>query len=393
MKKKLKILHTMTWLAPGGGVDNNVYLTIEGLKEEYDFHLAVGHEIYHNDFKNIPGLKIHINPTLDKTLNLVGDLKALFYFYKLIKKERYDIVHTHETKASLLSRIAAWAAGCPFIIYGLHGVTFNDPLSKLRRKIYILIEKFTVWMCHCIVSVSKDTISIYHQNNIGKKIPFHVAYSGIDTKKFTLGKLPSSKYRELRSSLGIAEDDFVIINVGRFSFSKAQRFTIKAFSNIKKEFPKSKLLLVGDGELIEDCKQQVAGLSLKDDVIFYGFSNDIVPLLYISNLMMLTSLREGLPRVVVEAGLCKKGTVSFEVEGIREVVVPKYHEFIVPQYDVDKLTKKTLKLMKDDNLRNQYGEEEFEHTFNNWDYSKMVCKLRKIYNGEKVKEKQIIEFA
>lgn len=380
--KKLKVLHTMTWLAPGGGVDINVLLTINGLKDEYDFDLIVGHEIYHNDFENVEDLKIFISKDLDKTFNLWGDLKALWYFYKVMKKEKYDIVHTHETKASLIGRIAAWMAGVPYIIYGLHGVTFNDPMSDLRRKIYIGIEKYTTWMVDYIVTVSQDTIDQYHINNITTKIPYGVVYSGIDTKKFTGYQQTEAQRREIITPLGISDDDFVITNIGRFSNSKAQRYTIEVFSKIKKDFPNTKLLLIGDGELIEDCKSQVAELGLSDDVIFYGFTTDIIPLVHNSDLMMITSLREGLPRVVVEASLCGKPTIGFQVEGIREIILPKYHEYIVPQYDVETLTKQTLKLMKDKNLRAEFGKDQQKRASESWDFSNMNASLRKIYNKE-----------
>jgi glycosyltransferase involved in cell wall biosynthesis len=378
-EKKLKILHTMTWLAPGGGVDKNVYFSIDDLKDEFEFHLAVGKDIFHNDFKNIEGLPIFICENLERTLKPWKDFKSIFYFYRLIKKEKYDIVHTHETKASLISRIAAWFAGCPYIIYGLHGVTFNDPLSKARRLIYILIEKTTMWMCDYVVSVSKNTLDIYHEHNLGKNIPSQVAYSGIDTQHFIKSALNPNEKQALRAKLGFKETDKIIVNIGRFSFAKAQRYTIECFSKVKKTHPEAKLLFVGDGELMDDCKKQLEELGLKNDVVFYGFCENIAPLLYISDIMMLTSLREGLPRVVVEAALCKIPTVAFEVEGIREIVVPQFHEFIVPQYDVEGLTEKTLKLLKSSDIYQNYTDTCFAHAVQNWDFKEMTRRLRNIY--------------
>lgn len=370
----------MTWLAPGGGVDKNVFHTINGLKDEFEFHLAVGSDIFHNEFERIEGLPIHIIQDLKRNLKPWKDLKSTWAFYKLIKKEKYDIVHTHETKASLFSRIAAWFAGCPNIIYGLHGVTFNDPLSKARRLIYIAIEKLTVWMCDHIVSVSQDAVDIYHQNGIAKKISYDIVYSGIDTRKFSEGKPSDEELTKLKESLGFSSDDLVIINVGRFSFAKAQRYTIEAFAKIKEQLPNCKLLFVGDGELREDCEKQVADLGLSDSVHFYGFTEDLIPLLYCADISMLTSLREGLPRVVVEAGLCSKPTVAFQVEGIREVLLEEFHDFIVPQEDVDSLIEVTLKLLKDHDLRIDYGAKEQAFTKGQWDYSNMNNSLRRIYN-------------
>ncbi len=150
MRNKPKILHTMTWLAPGGGVDNNVYLAISGLREEFDFHFAVGGQIHKNDFEKIKGLKIYVCKDLVRQINPLKDLKALYYFWKLIRKEKYDIVHTHETKASFISRIAAHAAGCKYIIYGLHGVTFNDPHSRIRGFIYTFLNLLMYHMTHYV---------------------------------------------------------------------------------------------------------------------------------------------------------------------------------------------------------------------------------------------------
>jgi len=175
----------MTWLAPGGGVDNEVYLAIKHLIKDFDIELAVGYDIQHNNFENIEGLKIHIVKNMGRKIHPIKDALALWELYRLIKKNKYNIVHTHETKASLLGRIAAWLAGTKNIIYGLHGVTFNDPHNKVKRNFYIWLERLTVGCASLIIAVGKDTIDQYHQNNIGKNISCKIVYSGIDTEKFT----------------------------------------------------------------------------------------------------------------------------------------------------------------------------------------------------------------
>jgi len=373
-------LHTMTWLAPGGGVDKNVFYTISNLRNEYEFHLAVGEDIFHNEFQKIDDLKIFICPYLKRHLNLWEDIKSVFFFYKLIKKNKYDIVHTHETKASLISRVAAWLAGCPTIIYGLHGVTFNDPHSKIRRLIYIIIEKLTIRMNDYIVSVSQDVINVYHKNNIGKKIPYSVAYSGIDTELF-IGELPETEKKMLlKKRLGINKDEKVLINIGRFSYSKGQRFTIEAFHRLLCLDKNLKLLLVGEGEEMENCKRMVGDLGLDEKVIFYGFSNNVHELCSLADILILTSLREGLPRVVVEASLCKVPTVAFEVEGIKEAIPANFHEFIVKQNDIESLVGKIHDLLNSEKIYTQYACEAYQNALSNWDFRTMTNTLRHIYN-------------
>ena len=358
-------------------MDNNVLLTIKGLIDEFEFHLAVGTTIDHNDFKDIEGLKIFYMEDMIRPVHPIKDLKAIWYLYKLIKREKYDVVHTHEAKASLVTRIAGWMAGCPCIVFGLHGVTFNDPHSKLKRLFYILLEKLTVPPSHHIVSVSQDCIDQYHEENIGRNIPYTIAYSGIDTSKFRNAN--RTKALEERRSLGIADSDKVLMNVGRFSFAKAQRYTIEAFAKAKTNHPNLKLVFVGFGELKDECEAQCKELGVIDDVIFYGFSDNIPQVFAMADVNVLTSLREGLPRVVVESALMKVPTACFEVEGIHEIINNGESGFIVPQYDVEALTDKINVLLSSDDLRSEFGQKAHDHAMARWDYNVMNAQLKDLY--------------
>jgi len=271
-------------------------------------------------------------------------------------------------------------AGTKIIIYGLHGVPFNDPLSKLVRNFYIWIEKLTIWMNDFIVTVGQDTIDQYHVNNIGKKIPYRIVYSGIDTKKFIHPDLEEGAVAELRKKYGIKEEDVVLVNIGRFSHAKAQRYTIQSFADLKKKYNNIKLLLVGEGPLKEDCMNQAKELGVADDVIFYGFTKNVPLPLHASDIFVLTSLREGLPTVVVEASLAEIPTVSFEVEGIHEITAQNESGFIVPQYDVDALTEKLGDLIENKSKRESFGKRALEIAKENWDYSNMNKNLKEVYN-------------
>ena len=370
----------MTWLARGGGVQNNVFLTIYHLQDEFEFHFAVGKEIQYNEFKNIENLKFFVCKDLLPTISPIRDLKSLFFFYKLIKQQKYDIVHTHNAKASLITRIAAWLAGCKFIIYGLHGVTFNDPLSKLRRLFYLLIEKSTIWMSDMIISVGADTLNHYEGRNIGRKIRSQVIYSGIDTDRFIKPGFTTDDILKLKKKLNIKSGDIVLINIGRFSFSKAQRYIIDSFARLTEKTNNIKLLLIGEGELQELCREQCRKLGVEDQVVFYGFSDNIPLMMKLGDIFVLTSLREGLPRVVVEASLSKLPVVAFEVEGIREIITNGRSGYIVPQYDVKQFLEKTTDLIQNVQLRNKFANEAFDHVVKKWDYRKMITDLRKIYN-------------
>jgi len=378
MKKRPKVLHTMTWLAPGGGVDRNVYLSMKEMRKDYELHLVVGHEIHRRDFFELEDVTVHVCPYLDREIHPWRDLLSLIWFVKLIRRERYDIVHTHETKASLIGRIAAWLARCPHIIYGLHGVVFNDPMSKLKRAFYIYLEQWTVGCAHCIVSVGQDTLDHYAQNRIGDRLPKHVVYSGIDVARYQVGVSDADK-RAFRERLGLRDDVIVLVNIGRFSVSKAQHYTIRAFAKLRAQYDQVCLLLVGEGPEEAACKRLCRELGIVDDVIFAGFCEDVVPAYAISDIHILTSLREGLPSVAVEASLSRIPTVAFEVEGIHEIVTHDKTGYVVGQGDVDALVACAKVLLDDVEKRRLFGQDAFEWAVERWDHRVMVKDLDVLY--------------
>ena len=380
MGDRPKVLHTMTWLAPGGGVDRNVYLSMKEMRHDYDLHLVVGHEIHRDDFFELDGVTVHVCPYLDRAIHLERDLRSLIWFVRLMRRELFDIVHTHETKASLIGRIAAWMARCPHIIYGLHGVVFNDPMSKLKRAFYIGLERWTVGCAHYIVSVGQDALDEYAKHGIGRGIPTQVVYSGIDVGRYRHGVSEEDK-RAFRKKMGIAEDDIVLVNIGRFSVAKAQHFTIRAFAKLRSQNENLRLLLVGEGDEMVIGKGLCKELGVSDDVIFAGFCEDVVPAYAISDLHMLTSLREGLPSVAVEASLSRVPTVAFEVDGVHEIVTHGKTGFVVDQGDVDALVDCAQTLLDDEEKRQAFGNGAFGWAIERWDHKVMVHDLDVLYQN------------
>ncbi len=380
--KKKKVLHTTTRLVLGGGVEKNIYYTVTNLAGEFDFHLSCGADFKDDLFGDHPEIKIIICPHLVNAIHPVKDLKALWFYYRLIRKEKYDIVHTHETKASFITKLAAWMARCPYVIYGLHGVTFNDPMSSLKRKFFILLEKLTIHCADLVVAVGYDTIEEYHKENIGKNIPFQVVRSGIDIDGYLKHTLQTEEEKLLfRKSLGINKKDIVIVTVGRFSYSKAQRYAIEAFAVLQKKYTNLKFLLIGEGELLQDCKTLTQTLGIPDNSIYFlGYQKDIPQYLSVSDLFVFTSLREGLPRVIVEASLLKVPVITFEVEGAAEVLENEKSGFIVPQANVDLLISKTEQLILQPALRASFGKIAHQHVIQYWDMRIMAQQLQKIYN-------------
>ena len=380
--KKKKILHTTTRLVLGGGVEKNIYYTVTNLAGEFEFHLSCGAEFNDDLFCHRPEIKIIICPYLVNTIHPLKDLQALWFYYRLIKKEKYDIVHTHETKASFITKLAAWLARCPYVIYGLHGVTFNDPMSSIKRKFYILLEKLTINCADLVVAVGKDTVDEYRKENIGGKLSFEIVRSGIDVNNYLRQALQTAEEKlKFRQSLGFDKDDIVFVTVGRFSYSKAQRYAIEALAALQKKYTNLKFLLIGEGELLDECKALAKSLQMNESSIrFLGYQKDIPTFLSVSDIFIFTSLREGLPRVIVEASLLQVPVITFEVEGATEVLENEKSGFIVQQANREALINKAEQLILQPELRALFGKRAQQHVMQYWDMHLMAKQLQIIYN-------------
>ena len=371
----------MTWIAPGGGVDEQVKLSILGMQDEFEFHLLTGREMQSPDFAHIPGLQIHVCKWMVPEFNPLMDLFAYFWIRKFLARNRFDLVHTHETKSSFLTRLALKRGKMP-LIYGIHGVVFNDPRSRMGNKIYEILERFTINRAVQIIAVSEDVKAEYWRRGIGIKLPWSVIYSGVDINRFHLNR-ETKKRSSLRSSLGIRESDLVLVNIGRFSKSKNQKDSILALKALQDEYGLSNtfLILIGEGPEKARCIDLVSSLGLTEHVKFLGFRREIEEFLEIADVNIITSLREGLPRVVVEAALAQVPTVGYEVEGIREITANGESGYVTPQGLVSELAARIAELILDSRKRNDFGRLAATFARGKWSHAVMNDSLRGLYRA------------
>jgi glycosyltransferase involved in cell wall biosynthesis len=357
-----------------------VKLSILGLSNEFEFHLLTGREIQNQDFHKIPGLKIYVCKWMVPNFNPIMDLFALIWIKRFLRINRFDLIHTHETKSSFLTRLAFSKKVLAPLVYGIHGVVFNDPRSKLGNKIYEFLERSTIGRADQLIAVSQDVKSEYLVRNIGNDLPWEIIYSGVDVAKF-VSPQPAANSAILRSTLGSSDKDLVLINIGRFSSSKNQKDTIIAFHKLCELNPQIslRLILVGEGPEKLNCESLVENLGLSKRVNFVGFQKNIEEYLAISDMNVITSLREGLPRVVVEASLVGIPTVGYQVEGISEIVSDQESGLVVPQGDLGALVIGMNELVINKVKRKEFGILAREIALSNWSHESMNNRILTLY--------------
>ncbi|MBQ7207424.1 MAG: glycosyltransferase family 4 protein [Lentisphaeria bacterium] len=379
--KKLKICHVITRMIVGGAQENTL-LTIKG-------HVEKGHEcVLVTGFspgregellKNVelPPFRIETFPDLVRELSPVRDIAAFFKLRRFFREEKFDVVHTHSSKAGIIGRLAARAAKVPVVVHTVHGQAFHPYEKPWRNKLYIFLERFAAKRCDKIYAVARAMIDQCVAAGVAPLDKYQVVYSGMDTTAF------ASARREvpLREKLGIPEDASVVVTVARLFPLKGYEFVIPAAEKLIPEYPKLHFLIVGDGPMHDDL---LAGLKKNGVDGRFHFAGLVPPhevCRYIAQADILwhLSLREGLPRSVVQALASGIPAVGFRLDGTPEVVIDGETGFTVTPEKTGEVVEVTRRLLADPVRRVEMGKAGQKLVLERFDWRKMADILEKEY--------------
>lgn len=382
---RYKALHIVTRFLKWGGAERNTYYSIQGLdRDRHEVDLAIGRDSQRALLKDYSYGQVFQVNTLVRDPNPFYDPIALFRLYRIIKSGNYDIVHTHTGKAGALGRIAARMAGVPIIVHGLHG-TMASPNPILDR-IYLFLDRFTGRFTDCFISVGEDLKQRYIERGIGDPSKYRVIHSGMDLDAFyKAADLPKEVIGKKKRELGANEDVIIIGKVASLEPRKGHKYTIQAAKKLAQLHDNIKFLFVGDGWYRSKLERMVRRNGLEDSIIFTGYREDIAEVMATFDIVLLTSLWEGLPQVLVQAAAVGKPIVAFAVEGAKEVVKDGVNGFIVPSKDVNSLVEKVEYLLSDLERAQAMGRQGREITGDQWTVETMQEKTCKLYDELVVK--------
>lgn len=281
-------------------------------------------------------------------------------FLRLLKSKKYDIVHFHSPVIAALGRIIAKLAGVPVIIYTAHGFYFHENMNPFVYKLYFYIEKFICrWTTDWLFLQSKEDAIIAFRNRFIKNLNkiIHIG-NGVVPENFLTGEIRNYQ----RKVLNIADDEKVITFIGRIVKEKGILDLIKAFHIASSQHSNIKLLIIGD--ILESdrdkktkllIKEYIRNYRLKDKILFLGFRDDIPQLLSATDIFVLPSYREGMPRSIIEAMMSGKPVIATNIRGCREEVVDGETGILVSPGDVNGLARAMDTLINNPELAKQMG--------------------------------------
>ncbi len=376
----VRMLHVITRLIRGGA-DENTLSTVRGLDpRRYQVDLVVGRGSDLELLRGLEGVGIHFLEDLTRDPHPLRDIAALVRLTRIIRRGGYQIVHTHTAKAGFLGRLAAALAGTPIIVHTVHGVTFPQHVRQPLRAFYLLLERVAGRFTHQFVTVGEDMRSTYIRAGIGDPRTYETIYSGMPLEDFVAaGRLAAPERDRLRAALGFGPDHQLVAMAARLEERKGHGYLFEAVARVWRRHPALRVLVLGDGPLRGALERRTRELGIEDVVSFLGHRTDIAGVLAAADISVLTSLWEGLPRVLVQSAAAGKPILTFDVEGAWEVVRDGENGFIVPSRDVDALARRLDELLADRDRAAAMGAAGPARVGSEWAVETMVDRLDRMY--------------
>ena len=291
------------------------------------------------------------------SLNPLKELKAIYNIYNAIKPLNLDMLHTFTAKPNIYGTLAGKMAKVPTIINLVEGlgsfyiedtpknIAVRNVIEKLYRFVFLISDK--------VVFVNSDDPKYLESRGVIKESQIKIIKSvGIDTKEFNPEVVNQESIDLLKRSLDI-KDKVVVLMVARAIWHKGVREFYEA-STLLSNYKNVQFILVGD---IDEGNPSSADRDFLNsgDVLWLGHRDDILELTAMSDIYVLPSYREGVPRTLLEASSMAKPIITTNTVGCREVVKDGYNGFLVPIEDSQTLSNKIEILIKDEDKRNIMG--------------------------------------
>jgi glycosyltransferase involved in cell wall biosynthesis len=277
------------------------------------------------------------------------DYLSFMKIAKILKNQKIDIIHTHNTQPFIEGTIAALMAGVRTIVHTDHARYFPD------KKRYLFAEHFVSYFAHKVVGVSDSTSEDLKQRI---KIPSRkimTIQNGINELTYAISIDKAQKRKEL----GILRGGPLIGLASRLVEQKGIIYLLRTMPDVIRIFPEISLIIIGEGNEKSILMDAAVQLGISDHVIFTGPRLDVPELLRLFDILVLPSLWEGLPMILLESMAAGCPIISTDVGGVSTAIKNGENGILVEPRDTDALTRAIIKLLSDESMRRKFSERSF----------------------------------
>ncbi len=403
----MKIVRIIARLNVGGPARHVVWLTSGLPRAEFEQVLVTGVVPKGEDdmsyFAEQHGVTPFIIPEMSRELS-PKDLITLWKIYRLLIKERPDIVHTHTAKAGTMGRTAGFIyrwftlktlIGKPrrvSFVHTFHGHVFHSYYGATKTKLFLFIERMLAHFVsdRIVVLSQQQRNEINKEFKVGNDKHFEIIPLGID-----LGAFENHQSRRgfLRDEIGANDDEVLIGIVGRLTGIKNHSLFLRVAARVKDLNKKKRFrfLIIGDGHLRAQLEDEARALNVDDIVQFLGERNDPQNFYPALDITALTSLNEGTPLTLIEAMANARPVVSTSVGGVVDLLGRKTEaidSFIscergirTDSQDVESFSHAILYLIDNNSLRDEIGKRGEDFVKNNYSKDRLLEDIKRLYKS------------
>ena len=378
---RARVLHLITRLIVGGAQENTIASVERVDPERFESHLWTGPQTGPEGSllseARSRGIVVQVLPNLVREISPLKDVSALFQLSRLMRRERFHVVHTHCTKAGVLGRLAAKLAGIPHITHTHHGWSFHDEMRPLLRSLYEGVERMLQPWTSPMVSVSEETTRIGLDARIGRRSDYRLIRSGIPLQRFH----PDARSgRTMRERLGLSSAQVVVGSVGRLTPQKNPLDFVKLAAMVRDGFENVTFIYVGDGPMRAAVEAEARRLGMERTLRILGVRDDVPQLLRAMDVFVLVSLWEGLPRVVPQALASGVPVLAYQTGGIAEAVIEGKNGHLFPRGDLRGMAERLSALVASPSLRREMSRAASEGFDSSFSEDQMITDLECLYD-------------
>ncbi len=369
----IKVAHIITRLDFGGAQANTLYTASALDRRRFDALIIAGPggilEGRAERGKLVPALR------LAREINPFKDLAAFFELRALLRGLRPEVAHTHSSKAGILGRLAAAAAGVPVLVHTFHGFGFHPRQSFLKRGLFVLLEKFCARFTDALVFVSRSNMETARAAGIGSPERYRLIRSGVKLSGYPAAVDRVAK----RAELGLAPGDVVVLSIGNAKPQKNPGHFLEAAARLSARHPSARFVFTGGGEALEELRAEARARGLEKICLFTGWREDSAQLLAASDIFALTSLWEGLPRSLVEAFKTGLPAVCYRTDGVTDILKDGVNGFSADAGDLEAFCSALSGLLGDAALRGKLAAGAAATDLGEFDIDFMVRQQEELY--------------
>jgi glycosyltransferase involved in cell wall biosynthesis len=288
--------------------------------------------------------------------DLRSDLKALFELIGILRRERFDLVHTHNAKPGVMGRVAARSLRVPCIVNTVHGfdARSDDPLP--RRIGFLGAEWLSAQLSDLELYQGRGDLALARRLRMVRNGKGVFLGNGADLSRFDPDSISPGSAQDLRREFGFPPEAVVVGTIGRLVGEKGYRELFTAAAEVRRELPNVRFLAIGGpdpakADAINEGEVRAAGQL----VTFAGWREDIRELLAMMDVFVLASWREGVPRSAIEAAAMGKPLILTDIPGCRQIAREGVEALFIQPKDAGGLAAAVKSLVSDPDLRAAMG--------------------------------------